>query len=534
MDVMHVDIQYSNSLIKYLWDWVEKLQSNKFNNFENRGKLIENMKQLLQEFEQAREFDLREIADYIHDGIFLADSTGKAIYVNEAYIQITGIKAEDIIGKHVAILEKEGIVKNAVTPKVLRMKRQVNSIGESTHNENKILISGNPVFDERGKIKKVVVIDRDITELLAMKAELEATQSQIKAVEKNKARSELEVRHLRKQHFSANLIGQSFEFHQLLRTINQIADVDVTTLITGETGTGKEVVANEIHLNSYRKDYPYIKINCSAIPSALLESELFGYEKGAFTGASSSGKQGMFVLADKGTLLLDEIGDMPIELQKKLLRVIQYKEVTPVGGTRPVKIDVRILSSTNRNLKELVRQGIFREDLYYRLNVFPIHIPPLRERVEDIEVLACHFLHTYNIKYGKFIEVKHSGMDVLKNYSWPGNVRELQNILERLVIIAKESTVNAEGISRLLNFNTFDVLHCEMSLKEIQDEAAKQAIKRALLQCGSTRKAAKLLKTDQAHIVRKSKRLGLNINEIREYRQRCHQGINSDDKNILK
>ncbi|HEY3427009.1 MAG TPA: sigma 54-interacting transcriptional regulator, partial [Negativicutes bacterium] len=268
---------------------------------------------------------------------------------------------------------------------------------------------------------------------------------------------------------------------------------------------------------------PFIKVNCAAIPANLLEAELFGYAKGAFTGATSSGKLGMFELADKGTLLLDEIGEMPIELQSKLLRVIQHKELTHIGGTKPVKLDVRILAATNCNLKELCKQGRFREDLYYRLNVFPIYIPPLRVRVEDIEVLTQHFLDIYNSKYGKRNLIEPLGISMLKQYSWPGNIRELQNIIERLVIVSDQNaTITKEQIGILLNINPSylpNLVSDAMGLKDIVEILERQTIAKALELGGSTRKAAIILKIDQSTVVKKAKRLGLVINDEKTHQK---------------
>ncbi len=321
-------------------------------------------------------------------------------------------------------------------------------------------------------------------------------------------------------HLNKNLIGHSLEIQQITKLIHQVADLDVTVLITGETGSGKEIVANEIYLNSSRKSGPFIKVNCAAIPTNLLEAELFGYERGAYTGAASTGKLGMFELADKGTILLDEIGEMPLELQSKLLRVIQHKEIIRVGGRKPIKLDVRILSATNCDLRELVRQGKFREDLFYRLNVFPIHIPPLRLRVDDIEMLTKHFLDVYNTKYGKQTGIESPGVEILKRYLWPGNIRELQNIIERLVIVSDQNTViSAEQIGKLLNIDPFytELLNQELGLKEIVENIEKKTIEKVLTLCGSTRKAAKILRIDQSTVVKKAKKLGIVLSDEKSH-----------------
>lgn len=461
--------------------------------------------------------DFRDIGDHLYDGIYITDGEGKTRYVNKAYTRITGIRPEEVVGQYVDDLVAKGVYLNAVTPEVIKSKKRVNAMGESLRNGTKMLITGSPVFDAEGNVKKVVTIDREITDLLKMKSDLEASQRKIQAVKTDKAKSIMEAEHLRKSQLKKTLIGSSIEIQKVMMQIQQVADLDVTVLITGETGSGKEVVANEIYLNSNRKKRPYIKVNCAAIPLNLLEAELFGYAKGAFTGATSSGKMGLFELADKGTILLDEIGDMPLELQSKLLRVIQHKEITRVGGTKPIALDVRILSSTNCDLKNLVKQGRFREDLYYRLNVFPIHIPPLRSRIEDIEPLAKHFLEIYNTKYARNTIIDIPGVEMLHKYLWPGNIRELQNIIERLVIIAEQKgNISNEQLGALLNLNPSYFAQPSLEkagLKDIVNTVEKKAIEEALALYGSTRKAAKVLMVDQSTIVKKAKRLGIVLKD---------------------
>lgn len=479
-----------------------------------RQQMAERLKQVVASFREIHEYDFREIADHLYDGIYIADGQGKTMYVNKAYSRITGIRAEEIVGRYVSELMVDGYYKNAVTPEVLRTQKQVNSMAESLRNGCKMLVTGNPIFDEEGNIKKVVVIDRELTDLLDMKAELDTTQEKMKAVEKDKNKKRQEIEHLRQLHFGKTLIAVSPEMAKVFAMIHQVAKLDVTVLITGETGVGKEVVANEIRVHSDREKGPFIKVNCAAIPGNLLEAELFGYEKGSFTGASGAGKMGMFELADNGTLLLDEIGDMSLGLQSKLLRVIQHKEIMRIGATKPVQTDVRILSATHCDLKEMVRQGRFREDLYYRLNVFPIHIPPLRDRTADIELLSRHFLTGYNAKYGKAASIDSAGMWMLCSYNWPGNVRELQNVVERLVIISEPSAmVSGTQIANLLNIEPYSVpgLPDQPGLRKMVDDLEKRLIEGTLRHCGSTRKAAAILKIDQSTIVKKAKRLGIRI-----------------------
>ena len=479
---------------------------------DERQLLLERLAEVLSCLQETHEFDFREIGDHLYDGIYIADGQGKTMYVNKAYTRITGIQAKEVVGRYVAELMVDGLYKNAVTPEVIRTKKQVNAMAESLRNGIKMLITGNPIFDRAGNVKKVVVIDREMSDLLEMKAELDASQEKMKAVEEDKDKKKEEIEHLRRLHFSKTLIARSPEMEQVIAAIDQIARLDVTVLITGETGVGKEVVANAIRVNSAREKGPFVKVNCAAIPATLLEAELFGYEKGSFTGATSSGKMGMFELADKGTLLLDEIGEMSLELQAKLLRVIQHKEVNRLGGTKPIQTDVRIISATHCELKELVRQGKFREDLYYRLNVFPIYIPPLRERREDISLLIRHFLSMFNAKYGKSVLIDEGGLQTLQRYDWPGNVRELQNIVERLVIISDAMlTISGPRIAGILNIEPFVLGESEenMGLYAVVEETERRMIEKALRMGGSTRKAAALLKIDQSTIVKKAQRLGI-------------------------
>ena len=515
--------QRENSLnsIVFLAKLIQQIDSPDFDMASQRPLVLDGLRKALHEMEQAKDFDFREIGDHLYDGIYIADGNGKTLYVNKAYTRITGIEAEEIIDKYVSDCESACLYKNAVTPEVIKHKQQVNAMAESLRNGSKMLISGNPIFDEAGNVKKVVVVDRDITDLLIMKSELEASQQKMKAVEKDQYRANQEIEHLRKFHLKKNLIGDTPEIQKIAKMILQVAPLDVTVLITGETGAGKEVVANEIYLNSNRPNGPFIKVNCAAIPANLLEAELFGYEKGSFTGASACGKLGMFELADKGTLLLDEIGEMSLELQSKLLRVIQHKEVTRIGGVTPIKLDIRIISSTNCDLLDLVKKGRFREDLYYRLNVFPIRLPALRQRANDIELLARHFLDVYNTKYGTITIIEKSGFELLKEYAWPGNIRELQNIIERLVIVAGHgSIISAEQIGALLNIDPFytDLVHKELGLKEIVENVERKTIEKVLLLHKSTRKAAKILKIDQSTIVKKAQRLGICLADEKNHR----------------
>lgn len=302
---------------------------------------------------------------------------------------------------------------------------------------------------------------------------------------------EKEVRYLtelvKKKEGFEEIICSSPAMKEILDKIDVVAKTDVPVLIQGESGTGKELIANEIQRRSLRKDKPYIKINCAAIPETLFESELFGYEKGAFTGASEK-KKGKFELANGGTLFFDEIGDMPVSLQAKLLRVIEEGSVYPLGGKEPVKIDVRCIYATSKNLKELIKNEKFREDLFYRINVIPIVIPPLRERKDDIPPLIDHFLKIFSEKYGKKnITMSSSAYEVLLRYDYPGNVRELKHVIERAVLLSKDGVIDIKHLpEEFYKVESFQkqCFSGNLSLKECLENFEKSIILRALQECG--------------------------------------------------
>ncbi|MDW8002990.1 MAG: sigma-54 dependent transcriptional regulator [Deltaproteobacteria bacterium] len=310
-----------------------------------------------------------------------------------------------------------------------------------------------------------------------------------------------------------NLIGMSFPMQKVFEMIEKVADTHATVLITGESGVGKELVARAIHSNSSRKDNPLVIVNCGAIPETLLESELFGYEKGAFTGAFST-KVGRFEIANGGTIFLDEVGDMSLNMQVKLLRILQEKEFERIGGTRPIKVDVRVIAATNRDLEQLVKDGKFREDLYYRLNVVPIHIPPLRERKEDIPLLVDHFLKLANNQNNCRVEgISEEAMLLLTEYDYPGNVRELQNIIERIVVLRKKGIIQVEDLPEKVYGRGEPKF--EFDLKRGYDvlvtEFEKNLIMKALSEAhGVKSKAAKVLNLNRTTLIEKMKRLGIS------------------------
>ncbi|HEY8342847.1 MAG TPA: sigma 54-interacting transcriptional regulator [Calditerricola sp.] len=448
---------------------------------------------------------LSAILEAAQDGIYVVDGSGVTLFVNRAYEAITGYKREELIGRNMAELVNQGYFDRSVSLLVLKT-RSPQSLIQRIGKAKEVLVTGTPVFDESGAIALVVTSVRDISQLNDLRRELE------------KARSFQALQHHRYT-FDAGgtehtLVCQSPRMRQLVETIRQIAPYPTSVLLTGPTGVGKEVLAHLIHQLSDRKDKPFIKVNCGAIPEALLESELFGYEPGAFTGARREGKIGLFELADGGTLLLDEIGDMPLPLQVKLLRVLESREVWRIGATRPRTVNVRILSATNQNLAQLVREGRFREDLYYRLNVIELAIPPLRERPEDLDALVEHYLNAFNRQYRLDKTLSAAARRALRAYHWPGNVRELRNLIENLVVSLPDPMIDEHHLPPHIRRaasgdDGFGCANASRTLKERVEQFEKQLIADALARSPSLRQAAKRLGIDHSTLVKKMKRYGL-------------------------
>ncbi|MBW1971554.1 MAG: Fis family transcriptional regulator [Deltaproteobacteria bacterium] len=488
-------------------------------NFEDHGVnwvlyLLENqtiIKQLLKEFEIFKEYslDLETIFNESFDVIYVSDGDGNTLRVSSACERLWGVKAEDLVGRNVRDLEKEGIFNPSITRLVLE-KRQKVSAFQTTRNNRRLFVVGTPIFNEEGNIIRVVNASRDITELNMLQKELE----NLKQLSQRYQQELLELRS--KEFRSGRVVFRSDNMKQLLSFIYRIAPVDTTVLITGESGVGKEVIAREIHRLSDRKNNPFIKINCGTIPESLLESELFGYEKGAFTGARSQGKPGLIELADTGTLFLDEIAELSLVLQGKLLQVIQEKEFIPIGGINPIKVNVRILAATNKNLVSLVEQGKFREDMYYRLNVISLTIPPLRDRIDDILPLAQHFLQRFNKRYFQNKRFSPRVLDAFVAYSWPGNVRELENTVERLVVTVESQLIELEHLPENIYRNNYLDQRARIDFKEVIplkeaiDLTEAKLLTLAMKQYKTTIAAAKALRVNQSTISRKLKKIGWN------------------------
>ncbi|MEH7095706.1 sigma 54-interacting transcriptional regulator [Neobacillus vireti] len=450
--------------------------------------------------------DLNAILSSIYDEILVVNAKGELIRFSENIIHdFWNVDLKELIGKNILELEDRGLFTPSVTRLVIEKKKKV-SVVQETLNGRKILAVGNPVFTEQNELDRIIVASRDITETSRLKSEL---QEMRKISEKYKK----ELDDFRtKDRFLKKLIYCSPKMEKIMHQVKKIADFSSTVLLHGESGVGKEVIAQAIHQLGKRADQPFLKLNCGAIPDNLLESELFGYAKGAFTGADKNGKDGYFKQADGGILFLDEIGEMPLHLQVKLLRVLQEHEVIPIGSTLPIKVDVQIIAATNKNLAKMVDDGTFREDLYYRLNVIPLNIPPLRERTEDISLLAFHFLQQLNEKYERNYHLTPDAINVLEFYSWPGNVRELQNIIERLVVTADHSAIDAEFVGQFLSLGyehkkMKPVITRVIPLQDAIDYVEEQLIVMAMNQYKTTTKAAKALGISQSSVSRKYQKI---------------------------
>jgi len=333
-----------------------------------------------------------------------------------------------------------------------------------------------------------------------------------KAISESEMNKELISTYFDKETHFSQIIGKTPVIQQVFQTIQKIAPTDSTVLITGETGVGKELIAREIHLGSQRRDHPFVKVNCAAIPETLLESELFGYEKGAFTGAVTN-KPGRFEIAHEGTILLDEMGEIPLHLQAKLLGVIQDKSFDRVGGVKTIKVDIRIIAATNQDLQSAVQSGKFRSDLFYRLNVVPIHIPPLRERKDDLIPLVGYFLKIFTAKYCKKINnVSPEVMATFSNYDWPGNIRELENVLERMVLMSETDTLTLDQLPAEIRgaISTVEASTLKEKVDIISQMTEKQMIIDVLNKTNQNRtKAAKLLGISRRTLQNKIKEYGL-------------------------
>ncbi|AOT68700.1 sigma 54-interacting transcriptional regulator [Geosporobacter ferrireducens] len=427
----------------------------------------------------------------------ILDGKGNTVRVNKEFENITDIKKEEVTGKNVKEMEEKGAYNPSVGVLILKEKRKI-SIIQKLQNGKEALVTGIPIYDENGNIFRIIINSIDFKELNII------NQYYAKQKERNVIQAKAE---------DVKIIYESESMKRIMQLTNELKNIDSTLLITGESGVGKGVIARYLHHNGIRKKERMIEINCGAIPESLLESELLGYEAGAFTGAKKGGKPGLIELANKGTLFLDEIGEMPMQLQVKLLQVIQERQINRVGGIKPIDIDVRIIAATNKDLQEMVKRGKFRLDLFYRLNVIPINLPSLRERHADIIPMVAFFLDKYNTKYSKNVKIGKSILNMMLSYDWPGNVRELENTVERLVVTNPSELIEKDtNKSNIFSFHLYD--HYSTNSDFIEKitplEEAKRGIEKKLIQMAykkykSSYKVAEILEISQATAYRKIK-----------------------------
>jgi PAS domain S-box-containing protein len=454
--------------------------------------------------------ELDTIIESSHDGLWICDGNARVIKINSASERLNNIRAKDVLGKSMQELVADGFVDKSATLKVLKTGKTANVL-QKIQNGRKLMISANPVFDATGRLIRVVVTERDITELDSLQKELDK-QAGIRDRYRHHM-LELQIEELE----SNRIIARSTCFLNILQQALKVARFDSTVLILGESGVGKGVIADLVHKYSTRSHRPMIKLNCGTIPESLVESELFGYEKGAFTGAGDNGKPGYFELADGGILFLDEIAELPQASQVKLLRFLEDGQIYRVGGTKHRKLNVRILAATNRNLKAMVKNKTFRQDLFYRLNVIPLQVPPLRERYACILPLIDHYIAYFadHLKLDKKYHLTREASDVLQAYKFPGNVRELMNLCERVVVLTEKSRISLEDLPQtIINGRDKTALNSgirkgQRPLQQILASVEKETLAYAMEIHGTQMLAAKALYIDQSTIARKLKKHGL-------------------------
>jgi transcriptional regulator with PAS, ATPase and Fis domain len=436
----------------------------------------------------------------LKDDLLVTDNNGKIMIVSDATKALYGIEDKDIVGLSVYELEKQGVFTPIVTPLVLEKKSRVNVI-QTTNGGKKLLITGVPVFDDEGNVWRIASYSHDITEMDNMKNYLLEMQDEMERV-----KNELEM--LRnKQMKDVGFVFRSEKMRKCITVAKQVAEVDVNVLLLGESGVGKSNLAKMIHKESPRKAKPFIEVNCGAIPESLFEAEFFGYEAGSFTSANKKGKPGLAELAEGGTLFLDEIGELPLALQVKVLKFIQEKTFYRVGGTKERNVDFRLITATNQPLEQLVAAKKFREDLYFRLNVVPIHIPPLRERTSDIVPLIEHFLQQFSKKYKRKRALDDAVIQRLYVHPWKGNIRELINLMERLVVVSSSRIITVTDLPEAFHQAlTPEIETRNRSLQKIIEEVEEKVLIQARKQHKTTVQMAKALGISQPSVVRKIKK----------------------------
>jgi PAS domain S-box-containing protein len=469
---------------------------------------LTNMTNRMKGFQQLS-IELDTIIDSSNDGLWICDGNGVVVRVNPASEKMIGLTAEEVVGRHMSELVEKKLVDRSVTLEVLKTRKKVSLI-QKTRIDRHLFLTGTPVFDKNGDLFRVVVNERDITEITRLQEQLKESTEITEQYKQDILEKQIE------ENESRQIVAKSANYRNIVQKTIKLAQVDSTVLILGESGTGKGVIADLIHKYSFRADHPMIKINCGSIPETLVESELFGYEKGAFTGAGHKGKPGKFETADKGIIFLDEIAELPLASQVKLLKFLEDGVISRVGSTVSKPVDVRIIAATNRDLKDMIETKQFRNDLYYRLNVIPVKIPPLRDRADCLVPLITRYLGVFCRKYGKpEMTLSREAVDALTAYRFPGNVRELINICERLVVMAQNSRIQYENLPGSIRKNMASaepyggVWHPGQTLGHVVADLEKEVLAAALKKAKTQANAAKMLGINQSTIARKMKKYGL-------------------------
>jgi PAS domain S-box-containing protein len=439
---------------------------------------------------------LHAILDSMFESAAIADSEGVILRASDSFKDFYGLSPDMAIGRNVIDLEREKFFSPSVIAQVLK-HRKIRTLTMKTKFKGYVVITGAPIYDHSGNFEGVVSFLRDVNDYTNLKKQYEIQENKLKHYS-------AELEELRdKELGDGNVIAKSTSFKRCISLALKVAKVDTNLMINGESGVGKSLIARELHKKSHRQDGPFIEINCGAIPETLLESELFGYEKGAFTGAHKDGKIGLVEMAEGGTLFLDEIAELALPLQVNLLRVLQEKKLTRVGGTKEISVDFRLITATNKDLDRYVKAGEFREDLYYRINVVPLHIPPLRERPEDILPLILCALDRANKEHQLKIKLSSGALRRLLAYDWPGNVREVQNMMERLVVTSGTELIEGESLPLFLGAASAILREGDITLKQALEAAEKDIILGAYQTFGSSVRVAKALGVGQTTAARK-------------------------------
>ncbi len=457
--------------------------------------------------------DLEDILEGSFDGILVTDAEGKVLYVNSSYERVAEIKRRDMEGRYMEDLINPVWMPNSVAYMVIEQKAPV-SVRQLVKSGRHIMVTGRPVLDKKGNVQKVVINARDITEIYELREEVKRTR-EVGCMYMDRYRAELSEPDADS---NSRILAVSHEMQEVLTLAEHVANFQANVLILGESGVGKEEVACHIHRYGVRREQPFITLNCGAIPANLLESELFGYEKGAFTGAMQAGKVGLLEAADGGTVFLDEIGETPLDFQVKLLRFLETREVRRVGAVDTKTVNVRIVAATNRNIEAMVEEGTFREDLYYRLNVVKIDIPPLRQRKEDIMPLATMFLNRFNRMYAQEKMLTPEVVEEMEKYKWSGNVRQLKNVIENMVVVSRNEYLQTEDlpwVAETLRDPTKIIVekavenYGDMMLSDAMEAFEKLMFQSARERCDTTREMAVKLGVNQSTVVRKLQKYGM-------------------------